>query len=126
MRVLKKDKINYKINFCTEAEKLVNEKVNLNDIQNTEEYEFKKDNNYWRIYKTIIGDSLIEMSIRKMNYSPNNIKEMHKGNRIYERSYCYIKDTNINYMTSKDVSIGNWNGYIIENLSFQDYNINIK
>ena len=36
MRVLKKEKGYYKINFCTEAEKLVIEKVNLNDIQNTE------------------------------------------------------------------------------------------
>ena len=39
--------------------------VNLNDIQNTENYEFKKDNYFWRIYKTMIGDSLIEMSISK-------------------------------------------------------------
>ena len=39
--------------------------VNLNDIQNTEEYEFKEDNYFWSIYKTIISDSLIEMSSRK-------------------------------------------------------------
>ena len=38
-----------------------------------------------------------------MNYSPNNIKEVHKGNRIYERLYFYIKDTNIKYITAKDV-----------------------
>ena len=38
----------------------------------------------------------------------------------------YIKDTNINYMTANDVLIGTWNVYIIENLSFQDYNIRIK
>ena len=32
----------------------------------------------------------------------------------------------MSYMTSKDVLIENRNGYIIEILSFQDYNINIK
>ena len=61
-----------------------------------------------------------------MNYSPKTIKEKPKGNQIYERSYFYIKYTNIHYKTAKDVSKGNWNGYIIKNLSLQDYNNNIK
>ena len=107
------------MNFCTEAEKYINEMVHLNDIQNSETYEFTKDGFQWRIYKTIIGENFIEMNIRKMNYSPNNIKEQPKGNRIYERSFCYINDVNRN-------CIRKWNNHIIGNLFFDDYNINIK
>ena len=54
-----------------------------------------------------------------MNYSPNNIKEQPQGNRIYERSFCYINDVNRN-------CIRKWNNHIIGNLFFDDYNIYIE
>ena len=61
-----------------------------------------------------------------MNYSPKNNKEKAKANWIYERLYFYFKDANINYMTAKNASIVNWDRYIINNLSFQDYIFNIR
>ena len=119
MRVLKKDKITLKIEFCEEAYKIINEMVNFNDMLNTEKYDIKKDGSYWHIHKSVIDKFLIEVHLMKTNYSPYNLKEQPKGNRKYERSYCYIKDANVKNNKK-------WNSFIIENLCFQDYNIKIE
>jgi hypothetical protein len=100
--------------------------VNLNDVINKEVYEFNDDEYYWRIYKTVLDGGLIEISIKRSNYNPSNIKDKPRGNRIYERSYVYITNSNINFATGTDASIGKKDGLILGGLSFQNYKIQIE
>jgi hypothetical protein len=49
-----------------------------------------------------------------------------KENRIYERAFVYLLDTNKDNYTRKDAALNKQDGYIIEQLSFQNYRIEIE
>jgi hypothetical protein len=114
----------YKIAFAEEAAENILKLINFDDIKTKEEHNIFINNYYWHIYKTFFGENLIEINISRKNYI--TLKDKPKGNRIYERAFVYLLDTNKDRYTRKDAALNRPDGYIIEQLSFQNYRIEIE
>jgi len=101
--------------FFIECNRFIRLYVNITTNLN-ESYEFTHNQHYWNIYKKYVMDTL-EIVVIKKNYS-NGHPPINQ--RTLERCYVYIVGTNIDFTTSID---GMDEGYIINNLSFQNYSM---
>ena len=99
--------------------------ISLVDLESNE-LQFLKfyDNRYYyEINKYIIFDNIIEILVKRQNYESLSSDYPSVGRRTKERCNIYIVGTNLNY---NDNNEGIDSGYIINNLSFRNYEITLK
>ena len=108
--------------FAEDASIKINNILSFDDANNPdkETYDFYDGEYHWHVYKHYLNcydyEPLLEINISRQNYKKLN--EQIKGNRIYEKSFVYLKNANKN---SDGVDASIKNGIILDNLSFQDY-----
>lgn len=115
------------VSFSDDTIKIINEKLNLNDLTNSEYIPCIQINGwYYYIHKSVVNIKP-EIRIRRQNYRMGNtnfFKDQPKGNRINEEAWIYKEgmncrilgiDENGQFIRDKDY------GFLISGFSVQDY-----
>lgn len=110
------------VSFAKDAVRVINEKLNLNDLTKKETLPiFEFDGWCYYLHKSI-ANVKPEIRIKRENF--RNKKDLPKGSRIYEEAFIYIEgmncpilgiDENDEYICDKD------KGFLINGFSVQDY-----